>query len=62
MVVLFSIPVKAVASDSTLRCCIPKDIANEVDIKNGDTLLWVLYEDNQIVVKKIKRKGEERKH
>jgi AbrB family looped-hinge helix DNA binding protein len=61
MEVLFAIPVKVVPSKSTLRCCVPKAIANEVGIKEGDTLLWVLYEDNQIAVKKIKRKGEERK-
>jgi AbrB family looped-hinge helix DNA binding protein len=48
---LYSIPVKVVESNNAKKCSIPKQIANKLDIKKGDTLIWSYYDNGTIHVK-----------
>ena len=36
-----------------LRSSIPHKIVLEAELKEGDTLLWTIYEDGSITVKKL---------
>lgn len=48
---LYSIPVKVVESNNYIKCSIPKQIANKLDIKKGDSLVWSYYDNGTIQVK-----------
>ena len=52
--IIYSIPVKVVKSDGTFKCTIPKEIAKRLKLSGKDRIIWVLYEDNKVLIKKEK--------
>lgn len=50
--ILYSIPVKVVKSDGTYKCTIPKEIAKRLILTGEDRVIWMLFKDNTIIVKK----------
>lgn len=52
MGILYSIPVKAIASDGSIKCSIPKEIASEMELQKGDKIIWMIYDDGKVEVRK----------
>lgn len=52
MSILYSIPVKVVSSNRTLKCTIPKDIATKMNIEKGERVIWICHEDGKVEVRK----------
>jgi len=50
--ILYSIPIKVVKSDGTYKCTIPKVIAKRLALTGEDRVIWMLFKDNTIIVKK----------
>ena len=50
MSILYSIPVKVVSTNGTLKCTIPKDIVNKTGIKKGDRIIWKYYDNGKIII------------
>ena len=51
MVIVYSIPVRIVPNNSTLRCTIPKEIALNLGLRKGDELIWILHDDGKLEVR-----------
>ncbi|MFH8108121.1 MAG: hypothetical protein QXJ25_03800 [Candidatus Aenigmatarchaeota archaeon] len=51
MGILYSIPVKIIKNNSTLKCTIPKEIAKKLGINQTHKIVWVLYENGKIEIK-----------
>jgi bifunctional DNA-binding transcriptional regulator/antitoxin component of YhaV-PrlF toxin-antitoxin module len=44
--------------ESRRRTTVPKEIVDILNLKNGDKLRWILFEDGKILITKVKkRKG-----
>ncbi|MCE7742405.1 MAG: AbrB/MazE/SpoVT family DNA-binding domain-containing protein [Candidatus Heimdallarchaeota archaeon] len=42
--------------ESRRRTTVPKEIVEELGLKNGDKLRWLLFEDGKVLLTKVKRK------
>ncbi len=42
--------------ESRRRTTVPKEIVDELGLKNGDKLRWILFEDGKILLMKVKKK------
>ena len=42
--------------ESRRRTTVPKEIVEELNLKNGDKLRWLLFEDGKILLTKVKRR------
>lgn len=51
MGILYSIPVKVIKNNSTLKCTIPKEIVQKLGISKNNKILWILYEDGRIEIR-----------
>ena len=52
MGILYSIPLKVVGNNGALKCTIPKQIAEKIQLVRGDTIIWMLFDDGHVEVKK----------
>ncbi len=43
--------------ESRRRTTVPKEIVDELGLRNGDKLRWILFEDGKIMLTQVKRKG-----
>ncbi|MCE7739969.1 MAG: AbrB/MazE/SpoVT family DNA-binding domain-containing protein [Candidatus Heimdallarchaeota archaeon] len=43
--------------ESRRRTTVPKEIVDELGLKDGDKLRWILFEDGKIMMTQVKRKG-----
>jgi bifunctional DNA-binding transcriptional regulator/antitoxin component of YhaV-PrlF toxin-antitoxin module len=44
---------KANAQNNSIRCTIPKQVVSALNIAEGDTIKWIITEDNNIIVEKL---------
>ncbi|MEM3526438.1 MAG: AbrB/MazE/SpoVT family DNA-binding domain-containing protein [Candidatus Jordarchaeaceae archaeon] len=51
MGILYSIPVKVIKNNSTLKCTIPKEIAQKLGINKNHKIIWILHDDGKIEIK-----------
>ena len=42
--------------ESRRRTTVPKEIVDILQLKNGDKLRWILFEDSRIMITKVRRK------
>ena len=42
--------------ESRRRTTVPKEIVEELGLKNGDKLRWLLFEDGRILLSKVKKR------
>lgn len=42
--------------ESRRRTTVPKEIVEELNLKNGDKLRWLLFEDGKIILTKVKKR------
>ena len=52
MGILYSIPLKVDGNNGALKCTIPKQIAEKIQLVRGDTIIWMLFDDGHVEVKK----------
>lgn len=52
MGILYSIPLKVIGNNGALKCTIPKQIAEKMQVVRGDTIIWVLFDDGHVELKK----------
>jgi len=52
MGIKYSIPVRIVGNNGALKCTIPKQISTKMDLEKGKNIVWILYEDGTVEVKK----------
>jgi len=50
--IIYSIPVKIVSNNGAMKCTIPKQIAEKMEMVRGESILWVLFEDGHVEVQK----------
>jgi len=51
MAIIYSIPVRIVPNNGTLRCTIPKEIVLNLGLQKGDELIWILHADGKLEVR-----------
>ena len=51
MPVMYSIPMRLIPNNGTLRCTIPKEIVTSLGLKKGDQIVWTLYEDGKLQIR-----------
>ena len=39
---------------SRRRTTVPKTVAEKLDLKNGDRIRWILFQDGSILIRKVK--------
>ncbi|MBU2565464.1 MAG: type II toxin-antitoxin system PrlF family antitoxin [Candidatus Thermoplasmatota archaeon] len=47
---------------SRRRTTVPKVIVDDLKLKNGDKIRWILFRDNTVNVAKVKNEKQKRKH
>ena len=50
--VKYSIPVKIVSNNGAMKCTIPKQIADKMNLKKGERIKWILFDDGHIEIQK----------
>ena len=50
--VVYSIPIKVIANNGTLKCTIPSKIAKILKLNRSDMILWILRTDGSVEIKK----------
>jgi bifunctional DNA-binding transcriptional regulator/antitoxin component of YhaV-PrlF toxin-antitoxin module len=45
--------------ESRRRTTVPKEIVDELKLKNNDKLRWFLFEDGKVMLTKVKRKDKD---
>jgi len=48
----YSIPVKVVSNNGAMKCTIPKQIAEKMNLKKGEQIKWILFDDGHIEIQK----------
>jgi len=51
MAVMYSIPMRLIPNDGTLRCTIPKEIVTSLGLKKGDQIVWTLYHNGKLQIR-----------
>jgi len=51
MPVMYSIPMRLIPNNGTLRCTIPKEIVTSLGLKKGDQIVWTLYEGGKLQIR-----------
>ena len=46
--------------ESRRRTTVPKEIVDSLSLKNGDKIRWILFDDGNIMVTKVKKKSEKK--
>ena len=44
--------------DSRRRTTVPKEIVDTLSLKNGDKIRWILFDDEKIMISKVKKKNK----
>ena len=44
---------QATPTSNSLRCTIPKEIVDALEIKNGDSIKWMLSDNNEVLIEKL---------
>jgi len=52
MGIYYSIPVKVVSNNGAMKCTIPKQIAEKMELEKGSKIVWVLFDDGHVEVHK----------
>ena len=42
--------------ESRRRTTVPKEIVEELGLKNGDKIRWLLFEDQKVLITKVKKR------